>query len=149
SFPWVGSFPTKTPSGTAVGFNVETGPISAAVGLLNQAGQGPRWDCYRRDHHKLLAIDTPDFTYSSNTWWLPFRGRVGAQKPSIGDTEQEAVNRLAGNLGGLALLGAVRLLLIPLALAIVQALILAAPFVDNPSGPESLILKDEWFRTPI
>lgn len=148
SFPWIGDFPTKDSSGTQIGFSVEEGPVSASGGLLNQTGQGARWDCFQPDHHKLLAVDTPDFTYSSNTWWLPFRGRVGALQPSIGDTEQEAAERLAQNLGKLVGLGIVHALLVPLALLIVQALIVAAPYLDNPRGPTSLITKDDWFKSP-
>ncbi len=148
SFPWIGDFPTKDPSGTKIGFSVGEGAISASGGLLNQTGQGARWDCFLPDHHKLLAIDTPDFTYSSNTWWLPFRGRVGALKPSIGDTEQEAAERLAQNIGTLVGLGIIHALLVPLALLIVQALIVAAPYLDNPRGPTSIITKDDWSKSP-
>jgi hypothetical protein len=149
SYPWVGEFPTLD-NGTPVGFSFDKDSVRIAGGLLNITRDGgKRWDCSLASNHLLVAVDTPEFKYSSNTWWFPFLGRIGLLNPSIGDREKEAVDRVYNYLRSVKVLG---FLLAPvlsaIALAVIQALVVAAPFLDNLQGPEGLASKDEWVKTP-
>jgi hypothetical protein len=85
-------------SGTPIGFSLEKDGFGITGGLLNITKRGTSWECFQPESHKLLAIDSPDFTYTSNAWWLPFQGRVGELNPRLGNMEEEAAENLKQNL---------------------------------------------------
>lgn len=140
SYVYPGVFPTegKSLDGDKFGF-----PFSA--GLVNFAKAGKAWNCYETGRHEIVAVDIPGCDSFASPWWLPFQGRCGMLKPSLGNTIQEGADHIAQQLMGDGWGRYLSWILDPFAYTIMAGLALLYPAFDDYKGPTAPRDKSGWW----